>query len=134
MVVNFAMVYLLIGLTMGIMTSVLAGLGIMGFNLMFRCDELRRIARRAERSRGQAESAHKEARADLAASQLIIEDFAKDIHDLSSQVADGRTKDALIEALTRRVSNTNAEYNNKRLTHNGTTLADVYKLTGEGNV
>lgn len=119
---------------MGIMTSALVGLAIMGFNLMFRCDELRRIAERAERSRSQTENAYKETKADLAASQLITEDFAKEIHDLSNQVADGRTKDALIEALTRRVKNTNAEYNDKRLPHGSTTLADVYKLTGEGNV
>lgn len=80
------------------------------------------------------ENAYKEVEADLEASRQITQDFAKEIHDLSGQVADGRTKDALIEALRRRVDNTNAEYNNQRLPHNGTTLADVYKLTGEGNV
>lgn len=119
---------------MGVVTSMFAGLGIMGFNLMFRCEELRRIAQRAERSRSQTENAYKETKADLAASQLITEDFAKEIHDLSGQVADGRTKDALIEALTRRVKNTSAEYNDKRLPHRSITLADVRKLTGEGNV
>ena len=134
MLFNFAFVAPMIGVAMGIVTSMFAGLGIMGLNLMFRCEELRRIAERAEESRSQTENAYKETKADLAASQLIIEDFAKEIHDLSGQVADGRTKDALIEALKRRVSNTNAEYNDKRLPHGSTTLADVYKLTGEGNV
>ena len=119
---------------MGVITSALSGLAIMGFNLMFRCEELRCIAQRAERSRSQTENAHKETKAHLAASRLITDDFSKEIHDLSGQVADGRTKDALIEALKRRVDNTNAEYNNKRLPHNGTTLADVLRLTGERDV
>lgn len=76
-----------------------------------------------------------EAQADLEASRAVADDLLQQVNDLHEEVKAAATKDALIEALRRRVSNINAEYNDK---HSGqrktTTLQDVYRLTGEADV
>jgi len=94
----------------------------------------RELTRSAEQARSEAENAYKETSEDLAASRAIVEDLLAEIGKLNESVMNGKTKDALIEALRRRVQNVSAEYNDKHFNRRGTTLADVYKLTGEANV
>lgn len=76
-----------------------------------------------------------ETQADLVASRDVVKDLLREITELNAAVCEARTKDAMIEALRRRVKNISEEYNDK---HGGprraTTLADVYKLTGEADV
>lgn len=75
-----------------------------------------------------------EVRQDLIASREIADDLMKQVGELHKEVQAASTKDALVEALQRRVSNINAEYHSKHYDRRGTTLADVYKLTGEADV
>lgn len=53
-----------------------------------------------------------------------------EVSQLTGKVAAAKTKDALVEALQRRVKNINAEYNDRPY-RGSTTLEDVKKLTGE---
>jgi len=123
----------------GLLGSAVASVGLviywtfMGFHSLEQRLLLQRgFTESAERLRSEAENAYNEAMVDLAASRQVNDDFLKEISTLSGEVAKGRTKDALIEALKRRAANVSAEYNDKRLPgHRGTTLGDVYKLTGE---
>ena len=123
----------------GLLGSVITGVGLtiywtyIGFQFLNRALVLQRgFTQSAESHRSEMENAYNEAMADLAASRQMNDDFLSEISALSGEVANGRTKDALIEALKRRAANVSAEYNDKRLPgHRGTTLGDVYKLTGE---
>ena len=92
----------------------------------------RAFTQAAEKARSEAENAYMEASEDLAASRSIVEDLLSEVGCLNNSVMRGKTKDALIEALQRRVQNISAEYNDKKFGQRATTLADVRKLTGEG--
>lgn len=85
-------------------------------------------------SRDGAERRAREARGDLVASREIADDLLRQVNELHEEVQGSKTKDALIDALRRRVSNINDEYNDKHTGRRGTTLEDVYKLTGELDV
>ena len=122
----------------GLLGSAVSGIGLVTIWLVSGYRNAKRLLRlqrsfteTAESHRSQLEIAYNEVLAELEASRQINEDFLKEIGTLSKQAADGRTKDALIEALRRRVANVSAEYNNKQPPGcRGTTLADVLKLTG----
>ena len=127
------------GVTAGLLGSAVVGFGLTMIWAILACYSLDRrlmlqrgFTKCAEDQRSELENTYNEVMAELAASRQMNDDFLKEISTLSGQVADGRTKDALIEALKRRAANVSAEYNDKRLPgHRGTTLGDVYKLTGE---
>ena len=84
-----------------------------------------------------ADNARQEAldhEANLIASREIADDLLQQVNRLHDEARKAKTKDALIDALRRRVDNINAEYNDKHAGRRTTTLADVYKLTGELDV
>lgn len=138
MAIPFAYALPDLGAPAGLLGSAVTGAGLtaiwvaMGYQSLKRRLILQRgFTESAESHRSEIEIAYNEALADLEASRQINDDFLKEIGALSGKVADGRTKDALIEALRRRVANVSAEYNDKQPPHRSTTLGDVLKLTGE---
>ena len=84
---------------------------------------------RYERSR------HAETVKNLRASRAVVDDLLSQMTELNEQVAEGRTKDALIAALKRRVKNVSELYNDKHFkTNRAITSSDVNKITGEYDV
>ncbi len=138
MVIPFTYGVLYAGMTAAVVGAMTSGVGLTLTWLGLECRQLkkrlavqREFTRSIERLKSEVEDAYMVVEGDLVASQQINEDFLKEFTLLNKMVAEGRTKDAMIQAQKRRIANINAEYNNKCLPHRVTTMADVHKLTGE---
>lgn len=73
-------------------------------------------------------------RQDLNTKQGVIDDLMDQIQDLQVVAAKVGTQKALIESLQRRIENLNYLIQNGTERRSGTTLKDVYELTGEAGV
>ena len=141
MAASFGLGAFTLGLMPGMTFAIIAGFALTGQRLseayqlsLLRLQFQRGLTKSAEDSKSEIEKAYNEVCDDNAANGELIDRLLAEITALNGEIADGRTKTALIEALQRRVKNISAEYNDKKMPHRATTLADVYKLTGEGNV
>lgn len=140
--------FTLIAALYGSLVSISTTLAFWGYGcfrtMRLRRDYLAALLKEEVRLRGEAEERYKDADElyrDAATERQDMKDqrdresemnrrLLDEVSQLSGEVAAGKTKDALVEALQRRVTNINAEYNG-RVNRGGTTLADVKKLTGE---
>jgi len=81
--------------------------------------------------RSELEAAYREVLANLVASREFAAQLMKENKELLVEVANGKTKDAMIEALQRRIHNVNNEYHSRYFERQTVSLDDVRKLMGE---